>query len=146
MGKPHRGRRNIQIQFRGEDEGRKGELSRMKQLRMKEQYILWSMHGLKFATTRMKMKPCGDYELISGSYYKPKKSGLIIEITEIWAWTLNNLTIDKQKAIVAAEHFNSWKEFMDVIREINKGKKIDGETLFYTHFYKKVGIAMKKED
>jgi hypothetical protein len=114
----------------------------MKQLRMKPEYIDWTKDGLKTATTRMKLKPCGEYELISGSYYKPKKSGLIIEITDIWAWTLNNLDAGRRMEIVKAENFKSWAEFMEIIQKINKDVKIDGETLFYTHFYKKVGVVV----
>jgi hypothetical protein len=109
---------------------------------MKQEYINWTRDGLKTATTRMKLKICGEYELVSGSYYKPKKSKLIIEITDIWAWTLNNLNAGRRMEIVKAENFKSWSEFMEVIQKINKDVKIDGETLFYTHFYRKVGVVV----
>jgi len=112
-------------------------------LRMRPQYIDWTTEHRKFCTTRTKHKGMGEKELISGSYFKPKKSGVIIDIIEIWSWTLLNLANlpSKKEVILSNEDsrreapFDTWSNFIKLLEEINKSK-IGNEQIMYTHFYK----------
>jgi len=100
---------------------------------MKPEYIGWTGLGKKRATTRLKPKHLGEYSLISGSYYKPIKSGCVIDVYAVVKWTLKAPYWFKFR-IAEEEGFGSWEEFIIVLLEINKGK-IDEDTILYTHYY-----------
>jgi hypothetical protein len=105
----------------------------MKILRMKPEYIGWTGRLKKKATTRLKEKDRGEYELVSGSYYKPVKSGCVIEIHSRLVWTLAAPSWFKNR-IAKDEGFEDWMEFVEVLEKIAKRKIADDEIL-YTHYY-----------
>jgi hypothetical protein len=114
----------------------------MKILRMRPEYIEWTRAGKKIATTRTEDK-VGEkqlcFELVSGSRYKPKKSGVVIRVLSCLRWNQERLAQPENRwvrnFITLAEGFKSWEDFMAIIRKINKGKRITSQTWFYTHFY-----------
>ena len=110
-------------------------------LRMKEIYIDWTKNHWKHATTRFHQLKFEDYELTSGSRYKPKKSGIIIQINNFWEWTRNNIAYQKwmQEDILNAEDsrrvkFKTWQDFIDELESIN-GREIGMDERLYTNFY-----------
>lgn len=108
----------------------------MRRLFMRDEYIVWTKEGLKTATTRLKAKPFGQYELVSGSWFKPEKSGVKIETNEIINWSLGSATEQLKRRIVAAEHFANWDEFIFVLCEINKISEEElADKRLFTHFY-----------
>ena len=107
------------------------------QLRMKKEFIEFVKNGTKRATTRLKQKKNGEYELVSGSYYKPIKSGIIVRIHSYHAWKLNELSNHDKEVYAKDEGFSSFKEFWDVLKEINKDKLTE-DTLVYTHWFEVV--------
>lgn len=115
----------------------------MKRLFMREEYIRWSLAGLKTATTRTRqLDMFSQYKLVSGNRFKPKDSGLVIRIDRILSWTPNDLSpachaLERQE-ILEAEHFESWGEFMSVLERLNKKKRITPDTQLHTHFYEVV--------
>lgn len=112
----------------------------MKLLRMKEIYIFWAKQGKKTATTRLRLLPLGEpLELVSGSYFKPKKSGVVVVIKEVFSWTLDSITEELKLKIIKLENFKTWEEFVKVLEEINKKKKIDFKNAVWkTHIYEVV--------
>jgi len=48
---------------------------------------------------------------------------------------LDDIRVVDLRRIYKAEGFNSWAEFLAVMRTINKIKKIPADMHFYTHFY-----------
>ena len=108
--------------------------------RMREIYIDWTRQGRKHCSTRLTKKDLGEkFELVSGSYYKPKKSGVIVEITSIMMWSQANIGDMMKEIIYKAEGFQSWEEFINVLLEINKKKNITKDTYFHTMTYKVIG-------
>lgn len=109
-------------------------------LRMKHEYIEWSISGRKWATTRLKVKEHGEYELLSGSRFKPVKSGVVIEILKSVMWTRSTMPGRWLEDILDAEDssrdkFGTKKEFIDELEKLNK-KTLGENTLLYTYFYR----------
>ena len=110
----------------------------MKTLRMMPEYIEWVTQGKKWATTRLKYNGDTEYELISGSYYKPIKSGVKIRVTSVYDWYPNlALPIEREREIVKAENFKDIRELIAVLMKLNKGK-IDTATPLHTIFFEVV--------
>lgn len=111
----------------------------MRLLRMKPEYITWTKEGKKTATTRDHSKPMTRYELVSGSRYKPVKSGVVVGVSKVYRWTRKELLLPQNKAmqaeIVKAENFSSFDELWSVLSDI-LGEKLTDETPLFTHFYK----------
>jgi hypothetical protein len=108
---------------------------------MKPEYIELTRKGLKTATTRMRKHGFCQYKLVSGNRFDAKDSGVVIEIDRITSYTPQDISeahnAPVRMEIIKAEHFKSWKEFMDVLGKLN-GKPITAKTQLYTHFYKMV--------
>ena len=138
-------------------------------LRMRETkecpFITWTRNKQKTATTRTHpLKVGSDYELASGSKYKPVKSGLWVRVSRVTEWTITSAAtdIELQERILRVENIRKmpaaiamtthgqvwqfptreqlWKFFIDLLREINKGKAIKGkpfgdDTPLYTNDY-----------
>jgi len=105
-------------------------------LRMKPEYIELTRQRKKTATTRLKDKGLGKvYELVSGSLFHPVKSGIRIKIFAVREWTLATITERDKEFLYQSEGFPNWNRFWDVLTEINKNKKIDSHTVFFSHWY-----------
>lgn len=124
----------------GEDGGEE-----MKLLRMKKEYIDWTAQQKKRATTRTKNKGGGEFELVSGSRYKPVKSGVQIYVYEVLTWTIRSITPKWKAGILAFENFDDWETFISVLEKLNK-RKIGLDEELYTHFYvlRPIREAVKK--
>ena len=108
-------------------------------MRMKEEFIRWIQEGRKCATTRLKPKECKVYELVSGSWYKPVKSGVIIKVFRRIEWSLNTIKEADKDIIYQAEGFRSWNQFWGVLKEIN-GSKLKNDTKLYTHWFEAIKV------
>jgi hypothetical protein len=109
----------------------------MKLLRMTEEYVRWTVAKKKTATTRLKFKGYGQFELATGSRYKPRKTGVVIEIEEIVCWTPDGIPNRLKARILEAEHFPSWSVFMAILQKLN-AREIGGGEPCHTHFYRLV--------
>lgn len=112
-------------------------------LRMKPEYITWTKEGRKRATTRMHDLQPGEYELIHGSRFNPKKSGVRVEIKYVLVWKARELDSLTRQLIAWVEGFQTWDEFWAVILEINKDKGVDHNTEFHTYLYTKLDESPK---
>jgi hypothetical protein len=108
-------------------------------LRMKPEYINWSVQGRKTCTTRTKNKGKGQFELVSGSRYKPVKSSVRIEIRLVMAWTPATIKDAQMRLILREEGFqtdnNAWRAFLDLLGLLN-GHEIEEDQVMYSHFYR----------
>ena len=98
-------------------------------------YIEKTRKGIKTGTTRLHQLAIDDYELVSGSYYKPEKSGIIIKIENSIPFEPANATPMLKEQILKAEDFKTWEEYISVLEQLNK-MKIELTTLLYFHPYK----------
>lgn len=101
---------------------------------MKPEYIEWAKQGIKTATTRTKDKGTGEFEFISGSRYKPIKSGVVVNIDEVFEWTPATITAEQQARILKAENFQTWGAFICVLAALNLRPILPSDHLF-THFW-----------
>jgi hypothetical protein len=118
----------------------------MKLLRMKPEYVEWTKAGRKHATTRTKNKGLGQFELVTGSRYKPVKTGTVIEIREIIGWTPAAVSSDLafQRHLLNAEGLYTtsnetdaelaWGLFLALLGKLN-GRKVKPTDKLYTHFF-----------
>lgn len=109
----------------------------MKLLRMKPEYVEWTRTGLKTATTRTKNKGLGLFELATGSRYKPRKTGTVIEITEVVAWMPGQID-DALKARIERAEALRWEELLIILAKLNR-RPVGPEETLYTHFYNTMG-------
>lgn len=118
----------------------------MKLLRMTTEYISWTRIGIKYATTRLKNKGLGQFELASGSYYRTKKHQIIIEIDTVVEWTYGSISDELMKRILQAENFETKEQLKSVLENLNH-HPIGENTKLYTHFwkpYKEVKVCTQK--
>ena len=120
----------------------------MKTLRMTPENTEKVRRGEKTATTRMHRLSPGLRELISGSWFKPVRSGVIVEVSETAFLLLNNngwtlrkaglgvvvcsvLWTARFKSLMAQyEGYPSWDEFITDLKRLNK--KITDDTPLFT--------------
>lgn len=116
-------------------------------LRMKKEYIQFVKDKRKFCTTRTKNKCLGRKRLISGSYFKPIDSGVIIDINEIFVWTMGTVTKENKELILNNEDthreypFDTWNNFISLLESLNKkinNFKIGVDEEMFTHFFVEV--------
>jgi hypothetical protein len=114
-------------------------------LSMYHKYIAWTIRGRKKATTRLSVKPFGDYELChrknNGAF---EHSGVVVRIYKTSKWTLAGVLEKDLKKIAHAEGFETTEELIKVLTTINAKRRdqkvMRYETPLYTHYYRVVVV------
>ena len=114
----------------------------MRTLRMKLKYIEMTKGGIKTGTTRMHELKLDDYELITGGFCQPKKSGVVIRIQNCIPFTSGTITELLKQEILKAENFATWGDYIRTLEELNECDIYATTELFF-HPYKMIADRSK---